>query len=176
MRKSIQRTILIAAQVAAMTAAVPAFASENTRATSPNVFGAELGGRGLFFSGFYDRMLDDDLAAGFGLGATATQQQDTGLDANQNANLLTAYANYYFTETQGSLYATAGATGVLNSGSVSGTKSTAGGLNLNNSVLPMFGIGYENRSEMGFLFRVTGYVLISTNVKPWAGLSFGYAF
>ena len=163
--------------IVGLLAALPSgFASENTRATSPNVIGAELGGRGLFFSGFYDRMLDDDLAAGFGFGATGTQFRDTGLDANQNANLITAYANYYFTQTQGSLYASAGAAGVLNSGSVTLTKATASGVSLQNAVIPILGVGYENRNEMGFIFRIAGYVLISTNIKPWAGLSFGYAF
>jgi hypothetical protein len=48
---------------------------------------------------------------------------------------------------------------------------------INESVLPVFGIGYENRSDQGFLFRATGYIAYADKtLKPWGGVSLGYAF
>jgi len=60
--------------------------------------------------------------------------------------------------------------------SVSGAKTSIGGLTLSSSVVPGVGVGYENRSDAGYLFRVTGYALIGEKVIPWGGFSFGYSF
>lgn len=157
--------------------AVPCLASaEHTRVTNPNNIGFEILGRGLLYSVQFDRVLNDDMAAGLGFGHVATKTA-AGADSGVNANMIPAYFNYYFAREQGSIFATAGATLVLNSGDVKTLSASTGGLEFGSSaVLPTLGVGYENRGDSGFLFRFAAYALIASNVAPWAGFSFGYAF
>jgi hypothetical protein len=143
--------------------------AENTRVTNPNALSVELLGRGVLYSISYDRVMDDHLAAGFGVGAVPT--------SSETAMILPAYVNYYFFKEQGSLFATAGVGLVLNSSSVKNTESTVGSFAFpSNAVIPQFGVGYENRGDTGFLFRVTAYGLVGDEFMPWGGFSFGYAF
>ena len=151
-------------------------ADEATRMTNPNAVGVEILGRSLLYSVFYDRVMNDDMAAGFGIGSVSTQFAGGG-DAGVSATMVPAYLNYYFTRTGNSLYATGGVSLITNASSVTGLKSSTGGYSFNNnSVEPNFGAGFESRGDSGFLFRVAGYGLIGAKVIPWMGFSFGYAF
>jgi len=152
------------------------FADEATRLTNPNAVSVEGLGRGLLYSIDFDRVLNDDMAAGFGFGTSGTQNPDSS-SSSQTATLFPVYINYYFMRDQGSLYVTAGAAIVTNYTSLSGLKASVGGLKFPNSVLlPEFGAGYESRGDSGFLFRVTAYGIVGQNVIPWVGFAFGFAF
>lgn len=135
-----------------------------TRATYSTVAGIEALGKAASYHLFVDRMLDDDLAAGLGYGGGPIP-------------MVPVYANYYLGSEQGSLYLTAAAALVLNASEVRGRTTSAGDWVITDTVIPEFGVGYENRSDQGFLFRATGYAAyVGSKFKPWAGVSLGYGF
>jgi hypothetical protein len=147
----------------------------HTRVTNPNAISFELLGRGLLYSVSYDRVLNDELAAGFGYGGVTTKVGD--MSANQTASMIPAYINYYLAADQGSVYATAGAVLIANSSTAQGKSASVSGIDFTSqSVIPQFGLGYENRGDSGFLFRVTAYGMIANKFAPWAGFTFGYSF
>lgn len=152
--------------------------AEHTRVTNPSAVSVEVLGRGLAYSVDYDQVLNDQLAAGFGLGSFATQFRTAdNLDANTTILAIPVYANYYFMKEQGSPFVTAGATILTTTNGVGALQSTLGGIKLSSSpVIPTFGVGYENRGDGGFLFRATAYGLIASTFAVWAGFDFGYAF
>jgi hypothetical protein len=151
-------------------------ASNNVRATNPSAIHAEVGGRALLYSLSIDRVLNDDILVGIGLG-TVTMNDLLGNSSNLSATLVPVYLNYYFMREAGSLFATGGATLVTNSNAVSGLKTSTGGLQLSSTpLLPTLGVGYEYRSDPGFLVRVAGYLVVGQNTVPWGGVSIGYSF
>lgn len=152
-------------------------ASEHTRVTVPDALSVELLGRGLLWSVNYDRVLSDDLAAGFGFGTTGTKTVVSGVDTNTSAKVVPFYVNYYFMREQGSPFVTGGADILLNASEVKTYKSSVGNVEFNsNTVLPNFGVGYENRSEAGFMIRAAVYGVIAKDFNPWFGFTFGYAW
>lgn len=153
-----------------------AMASNNTRVSNPNSVNVELGGRGLLYTFSYDRVLSDELSVGFGFG-TVPMNDLFGNTTNVSATIVPLYLSYYFMREAGSLFATAGASLVANSSSVSGLKTSVGGLQLSSTpLLPTAGVGYEFRSDPGFLVRVAGYLILGQTVAPWGGFSIGYSF
>ncbi len=144
--------------------------AEHTRVTNPSAIGLEILGRGPAYSIFFDRVLSDDLVAGLGYGTASMD------NVSATAQMIPAYFNYYLARDQASLYLTGGVTVVANSGDVKGDKTSIAGLEIKDGVIPTVGLGYENRSDAGYLFRLAGYALIGGSVKPWVGLSFGYSF
>jgi hypothetical protein len=153
--------------------AAQASLAANVRVTNPNAFSGEALGRAGTFSFAYDRAMDEDLAAGIGFGWVSTQTQVGSVSAN-SVSSIPVYVNYYFTREQGSLFGTAGAT-ILTS-TTTGLESSTGSINLNSSVLATFGLGYENRGDSGFLFRIAAYGLLGKELNPWGGFTLGYAF
>jgi hypothetical protein len=144
-------------------AGVSAHAAQ-TRPTYPGVIGIEALGRAASASVYFDRMLDADFAAGVGYGGGPVP-------------MVPVYANYYLGSEQGSLFLTAGVSMVLNPNSARGKLTAAGDWKIQDNVIPQLGLGYENRSDQGYLFRGTGYAVYSgSQFKPWVGVSFGYAF
>jgi hypothetical protein len=157
-----RKTRVLVAVLALISASVAR--AESTRPTYPTVVGIEALGRASSASVFFDRMLDENFGAGFGFGGGSI-------------SMIPVYANYYFTNTQGALFATAGASLVLNPDNIDGRTSPAANWPIRESVLPVFGFGYENRSDQGYLFRATGYVAYADrDFHPWGGVSLGYAF
>ena len=151
--------------------------SAQTRATYPSAVSLELLGRSMLYSINFDQALNDNLAAGVGLGSVSTNIHDTDRDANQTATFVPAYMNYYFTKAAGSPFVTGGVTLILNHASVKGNDTSTGSLQIpSSSVMPTFGGGYENRGDTGFLFRVAGYLVAGKSLTPWLGFSFGYCF
>jgi hypothetical protein len=141
----------------------------NTRATYPSAFSVELLGRGMLYSINFDQVVDEDVAAGFGFGSVGTE---TG----PNAVMVPAYMNYYFQPTANSLYATAGVNLVINSNNVEDLQASTGGIVFPRStVMPQFGLGYENRGDNGFLFRVAAYGILAKEIRGWMGFTFGFA-
>jgi hypothetical protein len=156
--------------IVALVLFVSAARAEHVRVTNPNAVSIEAGGRGIAYTIGYDRVMNDELVAGFGIGTLSAKN-------GQSVTVVPAYVNFYFAKEQGSLFATSGATYVADASSVQGSESRTGGVRLSSSaVVPTFGLGYENRGEMGFLFRVGAYALVADEVAPWAGFTFGYAF
>lgn len=142
----------------------------NPRALNPNALSIEAFGRGMISSGHYDRMITEDFSAGVGFGVVGTQ-------SGSAAFLIPVYANVYFFRGQNSIYATGGAAFVPNSNSVFNTTAVTGGLVF--GAFPMVaqaGIGYENRTESGFLIRLTAYGMYARNFVPWFGVTLGYSF
>lgn len=155
--------------------ATPARA-EHTRVTNPNSFAIEVMGRGLFWGLQFDRVIADDIAAGLEWGGTPTKDS-VGNDMNITARAFSAYANYYLTRDQGSLFATGGATLITNNNNVKGlTANISGVLFTSTGMMPNFGVGYENRSDAGFIFRATAYAMILDKLYPWAGMTLGVSF
>jgi len=121
-------------------------------------------------------VVSDDLTFGIGYGSAPLTSAD-GIDTTRNASIIPVYVNLYLTRDQGSLYLTGGADFITNSGSITGYSANASGVTFQNTpILPTVGVGYENRSDAGFLVRITGYALFGNSVKPWIGFSLGYSF
>ncbi len=149
----------------------------HTRATYPSAVSLELLGRAMLYSINFDQVLNDNIAAGVGLGSVSTNFHDTDHDANQTATFVPAYMYYYFNKTAGSPFLTGGVTLILNHAGVKNLDTSTGSLQIpSSSVMPTFGGGYENRMDSGFLFRVTGYLIAGKSLTPWLGFSFGYGF
>ena len=150
--------------------------TNNTRATNPLALSLELGGRGFLYSLNFDRVLNDNLAAGFGIG-NVTANSASLVSASQSSVVIPVYFNYYFMPDAGSFYVTGGADLVTNASGLSGFTSSPGGLSFSSSpILLTFGIGYEFRSDSGYLVRATGYGIYGNSLIPWGGISFGYSF
>ncbi len=150
------------------TMATSSLAGEQTRLSNPNAFGVELLGRGLVYSVFYDRVMSDVTAAGFGIGSVSTSQGNSTF-------VIPAYFNYYLAKNESSVFLTGGASIITNTAQVGGDTTTVGSLKFPSTfVVPQAGVGFEDRSDAGFLFRVTGYAMLGSSVTFWAGFSFGY--
>jgi hypothetical protein len=181
MRSMIRLPLVLAALVlgSASAFAVPAGRplGTETRVTYPSVVSFEVLGRGMLYSVNFDEALNDDIAAGIGIGSVSTNLHDTDIDGNASATLVPVYFNYYLRRTAGSVFLTGGATLILNHAATKYKDTSTGNLQIpSSSVMPTFGAGYEYRTDTGFLFRVTGYAIAGKSITPWAGFTFGYAF
>jgi hypothetical protein len=152
-------------------------AATNTRVSSPTAFLVELAGRGLLYSVNIDRVLSDDFSAGFGIGSV-TMNDLNGVSANISATMIPAYVNYYLMRDAGSVFVTGGINLVTNANTVKDLKSNAGNLEFSSTPIHFnAGVGYEYRSDAGYLMRVTGYALYGgKKIAPWAGVALGYSF
>jgi hypothetical protein len=165
------RQFRFAAAVTGFLACPFVWADANTRVTNPNAISFELGGRGLLYSVDFDRVLNENLAVGIGVGTVSTNNSTVG------TGVIPVYGNYYFSESAGSLFATLGANLITNAGSLSGLNSNVGNVQFTNSPIQLtFGLGYEYRSDPGFLVRVAAYGIYAGNVSPWGGFTIGYSF
>ncbi len=146
----------------------------NTRVTYPTSVFAELLGRGLLYTVGLEQVVSEDLAVGVGFSSAKTERN--GVDG-VTAKLIPVYMNYYFKKQGSSPFVTAGADVVLNSSDVRGNTSNVGNLRMpSDAILPTAGIGFESRTDQGFLFRVAAYALVGDIVKPWLGFTFGHGF
>lgn len=174
MKNSLRFTGLLTVLLALAT--TTAARAEDTRMTYPNVVGIEAFGRGLLFGVTYDRVVNDDIVAGVAYGS-ASLNDVNGVDTGRKTGLIPVYMNYYFTREGGSLFGTIGATLVTDSTAANGNVANVGGVKFSSSaVLPTIGLGFEERSDTGFLFRVAAYGIFGKSYAPWFGFTFGYAF
>ncbi len=151
-----------------------AWGDGNTRVTNPNALSFELVGRGLLYSFAYDRVLNERLAAGVGVGSVSTTSVG---GVSVSATVIPVYVNFYFSESAGSLFVTAGAALVASASTLANLTSSAGSLQFSSSpILPEAGLGYEYRSDPGYLFRIAAYGILGNSLIPWGGISFGYSF
>lgn len=175
MKKAIQSNFAAVSLVAASLVMASTALAEHTRVTYPGIVSAEAFGKGLTYSVQFDRAVSDDLSAGVGIGSTGLDFVSGG-DTGKKATLVPVYAHYYFTRDHGSLYAMGGATLIASSGT-EGLKSKMGNFEFpSGSVLPVAGLGFEERTDTGFLFRATGYGMMGKKLTPWFGFTFGYGF
>lgn len=150
--------------------------AEHTRVTNPNCLSVEVFGKAMLYSFQFDRMLNDDLAAGVGFGNSPVEFPG-GISANRNATLIPIFASYYFIRDQGSPFVMMGASIVTNVSDVKSLQSNPGRITFSSSAaLPTFGAGYENRSDTGFTFRISVYGLVAEQFKFWFGPTLGYSF
>lgn len=144
--------------------------AQHTRRTNPNTIAVEGLGRGVLYSVQFDRVVSDDLSAGFGFGTV-------GATIGTSQPLIPFYMIYYLNRDARSVFVTAGASWLVNGAAAGGQVSSLGSMTFPASgVIPNFGLGYESRSDSGFLFRVAAYGLITTTFNPWFGFTFGYSF
>ena len=150
--------------------------ADHTRVTYPNVIGVEAFGRGLLFGVTFDRVVNDDLVAGVAYGTTSLNDVN-GVETGRSTGLVPVYMNYYFSREGGSLFGTVGATFVTSSSNANNNVSNVGGVKFSSSpVIPTIGVGFEERSDTGFLFRVAAYGIFGKSYAPWFGFTFGYGF
>lgn len=156
-------------------AAGAAVAAES-RPNRPDVLGIEFFGRVIGSSLFYDRAAGPDWAVGAGIGKLGVRAIG-GADLGESAALMVPlYANYYLAREHASIFLTIGAT-IMAGGAQIDRQSASGNLIFpDNALLPNFGVGYESRSNNGFLLRVTGYLIHGKTIVPWVGGSLGLAF
>lgn len=148
--------------------------TNNTRATNPSALSLELGGRGFLYSLNFDRVLNDNLAVGLGIGNVTAAGSNA---VSQSSLVIPVYFSFYLMPDASSIYLTAGADLVTSASAWAGLTSSPGGLNFSSSpIIGNFGIGYEYRSDAGYLVRVTGYGIYGSSLIPWGGISFGYSF
>ena len=172
------RTFIRTVSICAFALAVLPFSvrAEHVRVTNPNAVSVEALGRGLLYSVDYDRVVSDDIVVGVGIGSTSMRTLGD-VDAGISTALIPIYANLYLIRDGNSPFVTAGADIVTNSGQLAGLKSTFGGMEFNsNAVLPTFGVGFEARTDAGFMARLTAYGVIAKGFNPWGGLTLGYSF
>jgi hypothetical protein len=169
--------VALALLVSVVSSSAMAEPGPHTRVTYPSAFSVEMLGRGMLYTVNYDQVVNDNIAAGVGFGSVSTNLHGLDVDANKTVSFLPAYMNYYFLKEAGSPFVTGGVTLILNHASTKGLDTSTGNLQIpNSSVMPTFGGGYENRSDTGFLFRVTGYLIAGKTLTPWLGFAFGYGF
>lgn len=169
------KRLMFAFMVAFM--AVPSVFAEHTRVTNPNALSVEGLGKALMWSVQYDRMFNDDLAAGFGFGTVGLNLTANGASSGLSTSVVPIYMHYYFVRDSGSPFAMLGATVVLNSTAADGLTSNTGGLQFSSSpVIPEIGLGYEVRTDAGAFFRATAYGMFGRSFSPWFGATFGTSF
>lgn len=150
--------------------------AEHTRMTYPTFVGVEAFGKAMAYGVQYDRVVSDDLVAGVAYGSVSLRTP-AGADTGTSTGLIPVYMHYYFAREQGSFFGMLGATFVSNSSGAEGKVAKLGGVEFSsNPVLPTIGIGFEERGDTGFIFRVAGYGLLGKTYSPWFGFSFGYGF
>jgi len=171
----LQKTLVFSFSVVVFVVEMSAQAA-HTRVTNPNAFSAEFGGRGLLYSVGFDRVLNDNLVAGIAYGSVSLNNSQ-GLSADLSASMLPMYVNYYLTQDAGSFFATVGVNLILNASNAAGYTASVNSLEFSSSpLMPTFGIGYEYRSDAGFLARLAAYGMVNKNFVPWGGISFGYSY
>ena len=165
-RKLVVLCCILAIAAVLCVGSAPGSTEELTRVKMPNDVGIELLGKSLLYSFYYQRTVLPFLGLEAGISALG------GGDDEDNATIVffPIGAKVYIIPKNGSLYATGGITVVtanVESGPFEDDES---------GTYPWLGLGFEFRSETGFLFRGTAYALLGGGFFIWPGLTVGYAF
>jgi hypothetical protein len=143
-------------------------------ASSSNVIAIEGLGKSFLANIQYERRFENQFFFGVGIGITGLKHRD-GSDSESYAALFPFYLGYYILSQPATPLVTAGFSLVYHW--TWDPVTNPGGFQFSkNYVNPFLGVGYEYRLESGFLGRTSGYVEFGDNVKPWFGLTLGYAF
>lgn len=163
------------------------------RTYNKNNVSLELLGRGALYSVNYDRLLGRSVAMGVGF-SYMNVSSGVGDFGNLDITIIMVplYANYYMNSSMNHrVLGTAGVTianARVTAGSNLATKANRASeaplpFDLDTSAsasvtipLPMAGLGYEYRSQGGFLARLTGYGVFYGSFQPWVGLGLGSHF
>ena len=144
---------------------VPAASQELNRERMKSDVGIELLGKAVLYSFYYQYTPTKQFGLEVGLGALGG---GTGSD-NATIIFLPIGAKFYLIPKDGSLY--------LAGGVVPLTAGTDSGPFDETNTYSYLGIGFEFRSDTGFLFRGSAYGLIAEGgFFIWPGLTLGYAF
>lgn len=135
----------------------------------PNVLSIELLGRALVYSLDYDRAISSHVT--LGLGISSWQASAWWNNYTATVTVVPVYLNFYFSESPSRGYLTGGADWI----SVTQSGNNSNVFN-NNGVAAVFGGGYESRSNEGFIFRASIYVIAGQSISVQPALSLGYAF
>ena len=142
----------------------PSFASDGERVYKPISWIMELGGKTGSFNLGADIALNNYVSTGVGIGWSQKE--------NGSTTAIPMYTNFYFTKNQVAPYVFLGTSLVFEpNGIILGPQ-----VPLNSPFLPFAGFGVEIRSENGFIFRIQGMALFGSEVRPWGGLSLGFAW
>lgn len=135
-----------------------------SRMNLPNDFGIELLGKAAVYSFSYQHMLSNALGLQAGLSALGGGSDDE----NVTILFIPAGAKLYFVPKDGSPFVTGGLVFLTGAYDWQDTESTT---------YFYLGLGFEYRSNSGFLFRGSAYGLIfDGSFFIWPGLHVGYAF
>ena len=143
----------------------------NTRLTYTDSMNLEVLGRGMLWSVAFEKGVSANVSVGLGIGTVGVTSR------TDQAVIVPMYMNYYFMNSGNSPFGTVGVNIVTNNNKVKGGIADQSDVEFgSSSVHPTFGLGYEFRTDGGFLFRVAGYGIAASNFKPWFGGTFGFAF
>jgi hypothetical protein len=143
----------------------------NTRLTYSDSMNLEILGRGMLWSLSFEKVVSANVSVGLGLGTVKVMPMDT------QAVVVPMYMNYYFMNSGNSPFGTVGVNIVTNNSKVKTGKADVSDVEFGtSSVHPTIGLGYEMRTDGGFLFRVAAYGIVADNFSPWFGGTFGFAF
>lgn len=147
--------------------AAPAASQELVRERLKSDVGIELLGKAILYSFYYQYTPVKQIGLEVGLGALGG---GTG-DENTTLIFVPVGAKFYIIPKDGSLYLAGGGV-FLNASTDSGPFDESGSTSYG-----YLGLGFEFRSETGFLFRGSAYGLIAGGgFFIWPGLTVGYAF
>lgn len=153
----------VASNTTSVTTRSEARVSESLSLASPenrSSFTIEAFGRGLLYSLSYDHLVSRNVA----LGIYATSAGFFGLGGYSNYYLLTDIHRPFLTVGAGYIFTPR-------------DKQQGSQMRMDGAVFTP-GAGYEFRTDMGILLRLTAYGLVekSRGFVPWGGASFGWTF
>jgi hypothetical protein len=132
-----------------------------TEKVPQNAIFAEIGGKGLLYGVFYERSISENF--GFGVGFSAWSFSWFGTDVS--VAIIPVYASIYPVGTKHRIYIDLGA-------------DFAPGSSGESSAIGVAGFGYNYRGAGGGYFKVGPSLFFDSDgeIRPWANLSFGFAF
>ena len=135
---------------------------------APNTLYGELGGKGLLYGFYYERMIVPRLGVGVGFSSW-----NVSVFWSTSVTIVPLFLSWYPVGMENHLYVDAGAEYVSVTDSFAEFGSLSG-----SGALPFIGTGYCYRNSTGgFFFKIGPLFLIAPGrVQPWANLSLGFAF
>lgn len=162
-----RRIVILSVTILFLSLLLQSTALAQSRSELPNDFGIELLGKSLLYNFSYQRMISNPVGLEIGLSALGGGSSED----NVTIILIPLGAKLYPVSKNGSPFLTGGVvlvTASVESGPFSNSASNTYGY---------AGLGFEYRSNSGFLFRGTAYGLFSGgSFFIWPGLFVGYAF
>ena len=135
---------------------------------APNTLYGELGGKGLLYGFYYERLIVPQLGVSAGFSTW-----DISFFTSTSVTIVPLFLSWY-SATQGSRLYIDGGVDIVSLTTSFDEFGTLSG----NGVIPFIGTGYCYRnSNGGFYFRIGPLFLIAPGrVQPWANLSLGFTF
>lgn len=160
--------IFLAALFAFNAFELPAQVQPTKPIQSPNTLYGELGGKGLFYGVYYERLVSGNVGLTVGF-STWSFSFYSSIDVT----IIPFFVSWYPVGEEDHLYVDVGADYVSLSAQIGPFGSQTG-----SGVVPILGSGYCYRSNSGGLFFKVGLLLLFApgTVQPWGNLSLGVTF